>query len=131
MGAGYGSHAFRSGSFRLCGSLLPVNTDASQEGVASLAHASLAKPLQAAWISAASVGSFALSPIGALLASPANLRIPAIAALSLSSLGWLGAIGGYLGDAPRARAALRVTVGGALAMLVAALIGKVFGVATG
>jgi VIT1/CCC1 family predicted Fe2+/Mn2+ transporter len=93
--------------------------------------ATRARPLQAAWISAASFASFALLPIAALLVAPAGSRIPAIAALSLVSLGGLGALGGHLGGAPRGRAALRVTVGGALAMAVTAAIGRLFGVAAG
>lgn len=91
----------------------------------------LARPLQAAWISAASFASFALLPIAALLVAPAASRIPAIAALSLVSLGGLGALGGYLGGAPLGRAALRVTIGGALAMAATAAIGLLFNVATG
>ncbi len=54
-----------------------------------------------------------------------------IAALSLVSLGALGALGGHLGGAPLGRAALRVTIGGALAMAVTASIGWIFGVMTG
>jgi VIT1/CCC1 family predicted Fe2+/Mn2+ transporter len=91
-------------------------------------RASLARPLQAAWISAASFASFALVPIAALLVAPEALRIPVIAAASLSSLAALGALGGYLGGAPMGRAALRVTLGGALAMAVTAIIGRVLGV---
>jgi VIT1/CCC1 family predicted Fe2+/Mn2+ transporter len=92
---------------------------------------SMARPLQAAWISAASFAAFALVPIVALLVAPADLRIPAIAVLSLLSLAGLGAFGGHLGGAPLGRAALRVTIGGALAMAVTAGIGRIFGVATG
>jgi VIT1/CCC1 family predicted Fe2+/Mn2+ transporter len=92
---------------------------------------SFARPLQAAWISAASFASFALVPIVALLVAPAALRIPAIAALSLVSLAALGAFGGHLGGAPLGRAAWRVTLGGALAMAVTAAIGRIFGVAIG
>ena len=94
-------------------------------------QASLARPMQAAWISAASFASFAVVPLVALLVAPAALRIPAIAALSLVSLAALGAFGGYLGGAPIGRAALRVTLGGALAMAVTAAIGRIFGVAMG
>jgi VIT1/CCC1 family predicted Fe2+/Mn2+ transporter len=83
----------------------------------------LSHPLQAAWISAASFGIFAVVPIGALLVAPSGLRVPVIAALSLVSLAALGAFGGYLGGAPPGRAAWRVTLGGALAMLVTAGIG--------
>jgi vacuolar iron transporter family protein len=96
-----------------------------------LSETSLARPMQAAWISAASFASFAAVPIAALLVAPASSRIPAIAALSLVSLAALGGFGGYLGGAPLGRAALRVTVGGALAMAVTALIGRIFGVALG
>ena len=91
----------------------------------------LARPMQAAWISAASFASFAVVPIVALLAAPLGQRIPAIAALSLASLAALGAFGGHLGGAPIGRAALRVTIGGALAMAVTAAIGRLFGVAVG
>jgi VIT1/CCC1 family predicted Fe2+/Mn2+ transporter len=94
-------------------------------------QASLARPMQAAWISAASFASFAVVPIVALLIAPAVSRIPAIAALSLVSLAALGAFGGHLGGAPLGRAALRVTLGGAFAMAVTAAIGRIFGVAMG
>jgi VIT1/CCC1 family predicted Fe2+/Mn2+ transporter len=94
-------------------------------------QAALARPLQAAWISAASFASFAVIPIAALLASPAALRIPMIAALSLVSLAALGALGGHLGGAPMARASLRVTLGGALAMAVTAAIGRLLGISVG
>lgn len=91
----------------------------------------LARPFQAAWISAAGFASFAVVPIVALLVAPSNLRIPMIAVFSLASLAVLGAIGGHLGGAPLGRAALRVTLGGALAMTVTALIGTMIGVSAG
>jgi VIT1/CCC1 family predicted Fe2+/Mn2+ transporter len=92
---------------------------------------SLARPLQAAWISAVSFAGFALLPIAALLVAPASLRLPAIAVLSLASLAALGAFGGHLGGAPIGRAAVRVTLGGALAMAVTAVIGRILGVSIG
>ena len=92
---------------------------------------SLARPMQAAWISALSFACFAVVPIATLLVAPAALRIPMIAALSLLSLAALGAFGGHLGGAPLGRASLRVTLGGALAMAVTALIGRILGVAAG
>ena len=91
----------------------------------------LARPRQAAWISAASFASFALVPIMALLIAPASLRTPLIAAASLVSLAVLGALGGHLGGAPMLRASLRVTIGGATAMAVTAAIGRVLGVSVG
>ena len=94
-------------------------------------QAFLVRPMQAAWISAASFASFAMVPIVALLVAPTASRISAIAALSLISLAGLGAFGGHLGGAPLGRAAVRVTLGGVLAMAVTAAIGRIFGVAMG
>jgi VIT1/CCC1 family predicted Fe2+/Mn2+ transporter len=96
-----------------------------------LEPSSLARPIQAAWISAASFASFALVPVAALLVAPEALRVPVIAAVSLLSLATLGAFGGHLGGAPLGRAALRVTLGGGLAMAVTAIIGRIFGAAFG
>jgi len=90
-------------------------------------QSALALPMQAAWISAASFASFATIPIVALLVSPAFLRVPSIAAFSLASLAVLGALAGYLGGAPVARASIRVILGGALAMAVTAAIGLLLG----
>jgi VIT1/CCC1 family predicted Fe2+/Mn2+ transporter len=91
----------------------------------------LARPFQAAWISAASFTTFALLPIAVLLLAPTVWRIPAIAAVSLAGLAALGAFGAHLGGAPIGRAALRVTLGGALAMAVTAAIGRILGVTVG
>lgn len=66
-----------------------------------------------------------------MLIAPAALRLPSIAVLSLLSLAALGAFGTYLGGARLARAALRVTVGGALAMAVTAAIGRLIGTSVG
>jgi VIT1/CCC1 family predicted Fe2+/Mn2+ transporter len=86
------------------------------------------RPLQAAVVSAASFALFAILPLLGLFA-PASVRIYAIAAITILSLGTLGSLGGYLADAPIAPAALRVTIGGALAMAVTAAIGHLVGVA--
>jgi VIT1/CCC1 family predicted Fe2+/Mn2+ transporter len=81
----------------------------------------LARPVQAAWISA----------ILGLLVAPAAWRLPAIAAVTLVSLAVLGALGGRLGGAPKLRACLRVTLGGAVAMAVTAAVGWLVGTARG
>jgi len=94
-------------------------------------NTSLARPIQAAWVSAASFSTFAMIPILALLAAPVVLEIPMIATLSLASLASLGALGGHLGGAAIGRASLRVTLGGALAMIVTAVIGRLVGVTIG
>jgi len=85
-------------------------------------------PFQAATVSAASFGLAAILPIGALLLSPVSLRIPFIALFACAGLSLLGALGGHLGKAPMGRAALRVVVGGGLAMAGSALVGRLLGV---
>ena len=92
---------------------------------------SRARPLQAALVSAASFASLAVVPIAALLLAAPSQRIATIAAASLASLAALGALGGYAGGAPMTAAALRVTIGGGLAMAVTALIGRWIGAAAG
>ena len=82
-------------------------------------------------MSAASFASFALIPIAAMALAPARVRLAALAVVSLGALAALGSFGGYLGGAPRTRAALRVTVGGALAMATAAGIGRLLGITVG
>jgi VIT1/CCC1 family predicted Fe2+/Mn2+ transporter len=90
-----------------------------------------ARPLQAAWISALSFAVFAMLPIVGLMIAPAELRFAAIASVTLASLASLGALGAQLGGASPVRAALRVTIGGALAMAVTAGLGHLLGVAVG
>ena len=89
----------------------------------------LARPVQAAAISAASFSSLAILPIVTVLLAPASLRVAAVASVSLASLSLLGALGGFLGGAPMARASLRVMFGGGAAMGVTTLIGYLLHVA--
>jgi len=86
-----------------------------------------AHPLQAAAVSAASFGLAALLPIAAMVAAPGAIRIPVIALTSLAGLGALGTLGGHLAKAPKLRAALRVLLGGGLAMAISALVGRLLG----
>jgi VIT1/CCC1 family predicted Fe2+/Mn2+ transporter len=88
---------------------------------------SRARPLQAAWISAVSFAVFALVPILALLAAPRALAIYVIPAASLVALAGLGAFGASLGGAPIGRAAVRVTIGGGVAMALTSAIGHLVG----
>jgi VIT1/CCC1 family predicted Fe2+/Mn2+ transporter len=94
-------------------------------------EASMSRPFQAAWISAVSFAMFAMLPILALLVAPAAYRILTIAAITLTSLASLGGLGGFLSGASIRRAAVRVTVGGGLAMAVTAGIGRLIGIAVG
>jgi VIT1/CCC1 family predicted Fe2+/Mn2+ transporter len=89
------------------------------------------RPIQAALVSAASFAVFALLPILGLLIAPASARFVAIPVVSLLSLALLGALGGRLSGAPIAGAALRVIVGGAIAMAVTAGIGRLVGASVG
>jgi VIT1/CCC1 family predicted Fe2+/Mn2+ transporter len=62
--------------------------------------------------------------------APIGVRVPVTAVAALGLLALLGVVGAWLGGARAGRAALRVTVGGALAMGLTALIGQLLG-ATG
>jgi VIT1/CCC1 family predicted Fe2+/Mn2+ transporter len=86
-----------------------------------------AHPVQAAVVSA---GSFALAaslPIAALLLFSMRLRIPAIVGSALAGLGLMGALGGHFANASKGRAAVRVLLGGGLAMATCALVGRLLG----
>jgi len=90
---------------------------------------SQADPYQASLVSAASFSLAALLPIAALLLAPAYLRLPTIAVTTLAGLALMGALGGQLAKAPKAHSALRVLIGGGLAMGISALIGRLIGAA--
>jgi len=90
-------------------------------------EATRARPMQAALVSAASFGVFAMVPMLALLLAPAAWRMATIAVVTLVSLASLGALGGYLSGASMHKVSLRVTFGSALAMAVTAGIGYLLG----
>jgi len=92
-----------------------------------LSEATLAQPLQAATVSAGSFALAAALPILAMLLAPGSFRIPVIAGSALAGLGLLGLAGAQLANARKGRAALRVLLGGGLAMAVSALIGRLLG----
>jgi VIT1/CCC1 family predicted Fe2+/Mn2+ transporter len=87
----------------------------------------LARPLQAAVVSAVSFAVGAALPPTLIVLAPTGVRIPVTAVAALALLTLLGTVGARLGGAPAAPAALRVTVGGALAMGLTALIGQLVG----
>jgi VIT1/CCC1 family predicted Fe2+/Mn2+ transporter len=89
----------------------------------------LARPLQAAVVSAVSFAAGAVLPLMLIVLAPIGVRVPVTALAALVLLALLGAVGARLGGAPAGRAALRVTVGGALAMGLTALIGQLVGTA--
>ena len=89
--------------------------------------ATRARPLQAAWVSAASFSAGALVPLMTFVVAPTSARLALIAVSALIALGVLGAVGAQVGGAPRGKAALRVLVGGGLAMGVTAVVGHLAG----
>jgi len=82
-----------------------------------------ARPWQAAWTSAASFTSAAIVPLIAVGLSPRGVRVPVTAVVALVALFVLGLLGARAGGAPWQRPALRVVLGGGVAMLLTALIG--------
>ena len=89
----------------------------------------LARPLQAAVVSAVSFAVGAALPLALIVLAPMGGRIPVTALAALLLLALLGVVGARLGGAPAGRAALRVIAGGGLAMALTALIGQLVGAA--
>jgi VIT1/CCC1 family predicted Fe2+/Mn2+ transporter len=86
-----------------------------------------ARPVQAAFTSAATFAAGAAMPLLVVVVSPVTYLVPIVSLASLIFLGVLGAIGAKAGGANVARATARVTFWGALAMAATAGIGKLFG----
>jgi vacuolar iron transporter family protein len=89
----------------------------------------LANPIQAAVSSAVSFIAGAVIPIVVVLLASASLRLPLTIGGTLISLVALGALGARLGHAPRLRASLRVLAGGALALGISLVVGRLTGAA--
>ena len=87
----------------------------------------LARPVQAAVYSALSFTAGALLPIVAFLLVPTGARTVAVVLSALLALVALGVAGARAGGAPMLRAAVRVSVGGGLAMAVTAGVGHLVG----
>eukprot|EP00898_Chlorokybus_atmophyticus_P003111 jgi/Chlat1/3800/Chrsp259S03947 len=77
-----------------------------------------AKPLQAGLVSAVSFSLGAAMPVAAMYFAPQDIRIKATAAVMVLTLAFTGSIGAYLGGAKIVRGAVRVLIGGVLAMLI-------------
>jgi VIT1/CCC1 family predicted Fe2+/Mn2+ transporter len=89
----------------------------------------LARPVEAAVVSALSFMIGALLAVVTVVLVPGTLRVPGAIVVTLAGLGVLGAIGAHLGGAPKGRAAARVLIGGAVALALSAAIGQVVGAA--
>jgi VIT1/CCC1 family predicted Fe2+/Mn2+ transporter len=88
---------------------------------------SLTSPWQAAGSSAAAFIAGSVLPLLAILLPPAPLRVPVTFVAVLVALAITGAVSAHLGGARTWPAILRLTLGGALAMLVTFSIGRLLG----
>ncbi|EAP90970.1 similar to nodulin 21 [Oceanicaulis sp. HTCC2633] len=86
-----------------------------------------ARPIQAAFTSAATFAVGAALPLLMVLLMPAQLLSAGVSAASLVFLALLGGVGAKVGGANVTKAAVRVTFWGALAMALTAGIGAMFG----
>jgi VIT1/CCC1 family predicted Fe2+/Mn2+ transporter len=86
-----------------------------------------ARPVQAPIYSALSFTAGAVLPIAAFLIVPTGARTVAVVISALLALVVLGIAGARAGGAPILRAAVRVCLGGGLAMAVTALVGHFVG----
>lgn len=89
--------------------------------------AALANPVQASIVSALSFVAGAVVPILVVAAAPSGIRVALTMIVTVVGLVALGSLGARLGGAPQRRAALRVFVGGTLALLISLGIGKLTG----
>ncbi|WP_423067780.1 VIT1/CCC1 transporter family protein [Devosia sp. CN2-171] len=92
-----------------------------------LSEISAARPVQAALTSAVTFAIGAALPLLAVLVSPSEWMIWIVALASLAFLGALGATGAAAGGASPWKPTVRVVFWGALAMLITAAIGALFG----
>jgi VIT1/CCC1 family predicted Fe2+/Mn2+ transporter len=86
-----------------------------------------ARPIQAAFASAISFVAGAIIPIAAALLAPSAHVAEVSSATALLALVILGGIAAYAGGASIAKGAMRVAFWGALAMVLTAGIGRLFG----
>jgi len=94
-----------------------------------ISAATKARPVQAAFASAASFTAGAALPVVAAMLSPLDIVVWTVSGASLIYLAILGALGARAGGASIVQGVLRVTFWGALAMGVTAGIGRLIGTA--
>lgn len=92
-----------------------------------ISEALTARPLQAAWTSAASFSVGAALPLLVTALTPPSYLIPLLSGTSLVFLAVLGGVAARAGGAGVMTGALRVTFWGALAMALTAGVGAMFG----
>jgi VIT1/CCC1 family predicted Fe2+/Mn2+ transporter len=86
-----------------------------------------ARPLQAAWASAATFATGAALPLVTTLIASQALLVTSVAGISLVCLAALGAIAARIGGASAWIGAARVTFWGVIAMVTTAAVGTMFG----
>jgi VIT1/CCC1 family predicted Fe2+/Mn2+ transporter len=87
---------------------------------------STAKPVQAAFASAASFIAGGLAPLLTILLAPAGIALPALVIVTILVLSALGAAGAKAGGAPLGPGAIRVVLWGSLAMAITFAAGRLF-----
>lgn len=92
-----------------------------------ISETTLARPIQAALASALMFSVGAALPLATAMAAPRAAIPAAVAGASLLSLALLGAVSARAGGAGMAKAIVRVTLWGALAMAATAAIGRLSG----
>lgn len=92
-----------------------------------LSAVTAARPLQAAFVSAAAFALGALLPVFLVALVPANQLRVIVPGSSLLLLAVLGAVAARIGGSSIERGAIRVAFWGVLAMAASALIGRLFG----
>lgn len=88
-----------------------------------------ARPVQAAFASAAAFSAGAAIPLAVSALAPASVLLPATVAVTIVSLMGLGALSAWAGGASIAKGMARVTFWGVFAMALTAAVGKLFGAA--
>lgn len=102
--------------------------DAHARDELGISEVSTARPVQAALSSAASFMAGAALPLLVTWLAPLAMLVPAVIVSCLIYLAVLGAVGARTGGSGILRPTLRVTLWGALALLVTAGIGRLIGV---
>lgn len=92
-----------------------------------ISHATRARPVQAAFASAASFAGGAVVPLAVAGLAPATALTPAVTTISLALLVLLGGVAARAGGAPAWLGAARVGFWGALAMALTYAVGALFG----
>lgn len=88
----------------------------------------LTNPMHAAIASALAFLSGAVIPVAAIILPPVNVRVPVAFVAVILALIITGTISAHVGGAHKLRAAVRVVIGGALAMTVTFIVGRFIGV---